>query len=273
MSKKEIMTAASAEILEQLRQSFPTDPGATRVQLPRLSMYSQDKFEGKGKTAVLVKEAGMFYTERQGDELDEEGKKVWVKEELGNTIEALILFRRKQLRYYDGDNEKFTSSPVYDEDTDIVPLFCDRKEVNKGTPAELKKAYEFTDPKDGKIKSKLEDNVILYVLYKGEMYQMGLRGSSMYSYKSYVRKTVPSTVITKLSSEAMEKGSITWNQMSFTPVRPLNSDEATDAVSCVKEIMAAIAMERAAFASRDTVKKEEDKELDSYIKDATKLLD
>ena len=56
-----VTTTLTDEQRALLGQMTPQEQGFTRIQLPRLGMYSQDKFEGKGKSAVLVKEAGMFY--------------------------------------------------------------------------------------------------------------------------------------------------------------------------------------------------------------------
>lgn len=265
---KEITTRASQEIMEQLKQSFPTDPGVNRIMLPRLSMASQDKTEGKGKAMKVVTEAGTFFIERQSDEIDEEtGKKIWTKEEIGKNFEGIILYQRKQLRYYDDSTQTYTSSPIYDEDDEVVPLWCNKAEVARGTPAELKKQYMYTD-KEGKEKSKLEDNKILYVLYNGEVFQMNLRGSSMYSFKAYARKFVPNTVLTAFSSEAKEKGSIAWNQMEFKAVRELNQEEAEAVIAKLSEIATSIKMEKATY-----VKAEKVDELDEMVNAATKQLE
>lgn len=244
--------------LAELKASFPVEAGFTRVFLPRLGMNSQDKFEGKGKSAKLVKEAGQFFKEVQTDEVDEEGKKVWNKEDLGTEIEGIILYQRKQLRMFDEATEKYTSSPIYDSEDDVVPLFCDKKEVAKGTPAELKAMYKFLD-KDGKEKSKLEDNRILYVLMNGDVYQMNLRGSSMYSWLTYARKVSPPTVVTAFGSEAKEKGSINWNQMTFTPKRGISPEELNVVMEKVSEIKQGIEAEKNYYSknSKDEIDAEQ----------------
>ena len=114
--------------------------------------------------------------------------------------------------------------------------------------AELKAKYQYQD-KEGKTKSKLEDNKILYVLYDGEVYQLNLRGSSMYAYMSYARKVTPPAVLTRLSSEAREKGEIAWNQMTFEQVRSLNTKELTLSLEKVEETKNSIAVEKASYAS------------------------
>src|SRR3990167_1616754 len=100
MTKKELSTVVTEQALEQLRQSYPVELSYTKILLPRLGMYSQDVMEGKGKVAKVVSEAGEFYTDRQTDEEDKEGKKIWEKTELGKEIEGIILYQRKQFRFY-----------------------------------------------------------------------------------------------------------------------------------------------------------------------------
>lgn len=250
MNKKNaITTVASEESLALLKQNFPSDAGFTRTLIPRLAMASQDKTSGRGKSLVVEMEAGTFFTETQSEEENEEGKKIWNKTELGNEIEGIIIYQRKALRFYDEKLEQYTSSPIFDTSDDIVPLFCNKQEVARGTAAELKARPEYQFEKDGKIKSKLEDNKILYILYDGEVYQMTLRGSSMYSYLSYAKTLNPSTVITKFNSEPQEKGTISWNQMTFTKVKDLSQEEAEDVIAKQQDIMQGIAQEKQYFAS------------------------
>lgn len=246
---KEIISSPSEESLQALRDLTPQEAGFTRVMLPRITFKSQDVTEGKGKAMKVIVEAGTFIEERETDDEDEDtGKKIWDKTELGSEIEGIILVPRKQLKYFDESTEEFTSSPVYDEDTEIVPLFCNKVEIARGTPAELKKGYEYV--KDGKTKSKLEENRILYILRGEEIFQLNLRGSSMYSFLAYARKTLVPSVVTKMNSESKEKGSIAWNQMTFVPSRVLSQDELNDVISKIREIKQGIADEKAYFGNQ-----------------------
>jgi len=249
---KQITTTLSAEQKAALEALTPQEQGFVRKMLPRLGMYSQDKFEGKGKNAVLVKEAGMFYTEKETEEKDAEGKKVWVKEEVGTVIEGIVMFHRKQLSYYDEATEKYTSSPVYDSNDDVIPLFLDKKEIARGTPAELKSKYAYVDKKDNKVKSDLEENRILYILKDGETYQMNLRGSSMWAFSTYAKSVLVSACLTRFTSEPKEKGEIQWNQMSFDAVRDLTPEEASEVIAKVQEIVTGIEDEKAYYASLKT---------------------
>lgn len=253
---KELVTAPSEESVALVNAAFPIDSGYQQTMLPRLGMVSQDKFEGKGKNAELVKEAGMFFTEQSTDEVDEAGKNIWEKEDLGTDgIEVQIIYQRKQLRHYDEATETFTSSPVYDTDDEIIPLFANKAEIARGTPAELKKGYEYVDKKTGKVKSGLEDNRILYVLYEGELYQMNLRGSSMYSFMTFSRKARPgvASALIKLTSSAQENGAVAWNRMEFEVVRPLNAKEIEEVQEKQKELIQEIQERKAKFAEKDAV--------------------
>lgn len=250
MSKKNQEVAVVDEVaLAQLREQFPVEQSFQRVNLPRLGMFSQDQTEGKGKQMKVVSEAGEFYIEKESDEVDENGKKIWKKEELGKEIEGTIMYYRKQLSMYDKDTEKYTNSPIYDNDDEVVPLFCERKEIARGLPKDLKASYAYED--NGKQKSKLQDNRVLYVLYNGQTYQMTLKGTSMYSFMSYTRKCVPPLMRTKFSSEAQTRGDTEWNMMTFTTIRNLDNEEVNvvlghqnnirDAIKAEKEYFAAVA--------------------------------
>lgn len=252
------------DALEALRQMYPTEAAFNRILLPRLGMVSQDKTEGKGKAMKVVAEAGIFFTEVQTDNEDPEtGKKLWEREDIGTTMEGIIIYQRKQLRSYDESTEEFTSSPIYDTEDEVIPLFCNRTEVARGTPAELKARPEFEIVKDGKKKSKLEDNRILYVLYNDTIYQLNLRGSSMYAFMTYARKlapNVPPSVLTRFDSEAKEKGTIAWNQMTFENVRPVSKKELTDIMERVNAIKDGIAQEKGFFVSKKSADEAEGEE-------------
>ncbi len=246
----EVAVQMSDATLELLKQSFPVEASFQRILLPRISMRSQDLLEGKGKSARVTEEAGTFFTETQVEELDENGKKKWVKKDLGKSIEVIIFFRRKQLKFFDG--EKYTSSPIYDTDDQVVPLFRDKVEVNRGTPAELKarKEYQGVSAK-GKAISKLEENRILYILHEGQIYQLSIRGTSMYAFMTYAKSLLtPSSVLTKLGSEEKQNGSISWSQMTFEVVRNLTSEEGKEVLQSVKEIENSVETEKQFFANQ-----------------------
>jgi len=252
---KEMIVPASAESLAVLANMVPQEQGFTRIMLPRLGLFSQDKTEGKGKAMKVVTEAGTFYTDRETDEVNEEGKKVWVKDVIdGLSIDATIIYQRKQLRHYDEATEEYTSSPIYDTDDEVVVLFKDKKEIARGTPKELKARPEYQFTKEGKTRSSLEENKILYVLYNDELYQMNLRGTSMYAYADYARKTTPTVAafLTSIGTEAMEKGSISWTKMVFSIARALNADEVANVIEKVTEIKNAISAEKSFYATADS---------------------
>lgn len=283
MGKKgtELANVASDEALAQLSQQFPVEPGFANVSFPRMGLISQDVTEEKknpktGKKEIeVITEAGTFYIEKEtGEEedvFDEKTgkktgtKKVWERTEIGDSVDVIIGFQRKQLKYFDKDTEVYTSSTVYDEETDIVKLFRSGAEVDEGTPAELKAKYPGVT-KTGKPKSELEDNRIVYVLYEGEWYQMNLRGTSMYAYMTYTRKTQPgpNAVVTTLGSEYKESGKINWNQMTFEAGRTITSEEAETVLEFIKEMHEAIQTRKGMAAQ----KAKADEEFENYGKDA-----
>jgi len=156
---------------------------------------------------------------------------------------------------------------VYDGATDIVPLFNNvtKKEIARGTSEELKKLSEFLEVKDGKTVSKLKDNRVLYVLYQDELYQLTIKGSSMYAYMDYEKKIGnPTRYVTAFNSTARENGSIKWNQMTFEAVRSINQEELVRAVDEVNKIKAAIAISKASYEATKP-KEDEDKDLNAFV--------
>ncbi len=249
---KELSTQVDKEVLEQIQSSYPIENTFNRVSLPRLEFASQDVTEGKGKAMKVVVEAGTFSLSKPTDEKDENGKPVWNKEEIGKELELIVLYERKQLKFFDG--ESYTSSPIYDSDDQIVKLFKNKQEVDRGLPADLKarKIYKGKSAK-GKDISKLEENKILYVLYEGEVYQFSIRGTSMYAFKTYKKDVIPNGVITQLNSESKENGAIAWNQITWTQTRPINKEEGKLVMEKIGEIKDAIKMEQQFFAQSNEI--------------------
>ena len=73
----------------------------------------------------------------------------------------------------------------------------------------------------------------------------------MYSLLSYEKGVIAPTVITEFSSEAMEKGEISWNKMTFKVVRKLTTEEAEKVAELQKEAIEAIGASKASFAKTD----------------------
>jgi hypothetical protein len=272
MSKnKEVSTRVEQDINKQLAEAYPSEPMAQRINLPRIDYVSQDKTEGKGKSMKVVVEAGTFFTNSATDEKDEEGKTVYEKKEIGTSFEGIILYQRKQLRYYDESTNEFINTPVYDNDDEVLPLWRSKKEIAKGTPAELKEPYKYED-KDGKTKCRLEDVRILYIEYDGEIYQLSLRGSSMWAFKKFATGTIPNQYWTRFSSESKENGAISWNQMTFTAFKELTLEEKQDVLNKIKVIQNTIMAEKSQFMKTVEASDKADEELDALVADATKRL-
>lgn len=228
MSK--IKDELSKEQLAVLNDAFPVVENNSRPSLPRFGMLSKDlteetKVGGKKKIEVL-QSAGTFYTEKDLGDVNDEGKKIWTKEYLGEgeDVDVIIAFHRKQLRLFDKSLAKFISSPIYDSKDQVIPLYLDKRQIAKGNQEELQALYPAMSEKGKKI-SKLKEEKILYVLFKGELYQMNLTQSSKYSFLDYAKRVNPSTVVTTLSSIEETNGSNTYRKVTFKNTRTINSAE------------------------------------------------
>jgi hypothetical protein len=279
MSKKEIATL-SPEQLETLNASYPVSDDNSRQSYPRFGMLSKDITEtqgtGKNKKITIVQSAGTFYTEKDEGEVNEDGNKVWTKTFLGESEDVIIAFHRKQLRLYDNSLEKFISSPIYDTTDQVIPLYLDKRQIAKGTPAQLQSLYPAMSEKGKKI-SKLKEHTILYILYKGEMYQCNLTISSGWSFSDYKKKINPSTVITTLSSVEETNGSNIYRKMLFKNKRLINGgDEFTAVEEAQSALKSTVDSDKAYFLSQANTQiegvKDGDAELNEMVNDANKAL-
>lgn len=229
MSKKET-NVITQEQLEILNNAFPVATESNRPQYARLGMLSKDLTEvtgtGKNKKVKILQPSGTFYIESDKGEVDESsGKKKWSKDFIdGETIEVIICYHRKQLRMYDSSLEKFYSTPVYDNASQVLPLYLDKQVVMKGTQPELQAKFPTLTLK-GKPSSKLKEETILYVAYEGELHQMNLSQSSKWTFKDYTKQGNPSTCITTLGSVEDTFGDNTFSKVTFTKGRVINRDE------------------------------------------------
>lgn len=229
MSKKETALALTDEQKALLDESYPVSDESSRLLLPRFGMLSKDiteeKGTGKNKKIDVIQAAGTFYTERDLGETSAEGKKVWTKEFIEDElVDVVIVYHRYQLRKYDSSLEKFISSPIYDNPEQIIPLYLDKQVIKRGTEKDLQDLYPALTQK-GKPTSDLKKEVILYVLYNGELHQLNLSQSSKWEFMSYKRKVNPSTVITTISSTEETFGKNTYRKMMFSVKRSITSEE------------------------------------------------
>lgn len=229
-TKKETALALTEEQLAVLNESYPASDESNKLQLPRLGLLSKDRVveegTGKSKKITVVNAAGEFYTEKDLGEIDPEtGKKIWTKEFIdGDSIEGVIVYQRYQLRKYDSSLEKFISSPMYDSEDQVLPLYLDKQVIKRGTEKELQALYPALTQK-GKPTSDLKKEVILFVVFNGELHQLNLSQSSKWEFMNYKKKVNPSTVLTKFSSIEETFGTNTYRKMQFTTIRPITSEE------------------------------------------------
>lgn len=225
MSKKNTLTP---EQIALLNEAYPVSESSSRLSLPCLGMLSKDITEetgtGKKKTIKVIEAAGTFYTERDLGEVDEDtGKKVWTKKYLSEEIDVIIVYHRKQLRMYDEGLKKFFSTPLYDSKDQVIPLYMDRKRVAIGTQEELQAKFPTTNSK-GKMSSKLKEEMILFVIYEGELFQCNLSQSSKWAFMAYKKSLNPSTVTTRISSVEETFGSNTYRKMTFESLGTIDGD-------------------------------------------------
>jgi hypothetical protein len=269
--KKTITKELSEDQLAILNESYPVSGESNRLSLPRFGMLSKDIVEesgtGKNKKIKVVQAAGTFFTEKDEGEIDEDGKSVWTRNYIeSENVEVIISFHRWQLRKYDSSLEKFISSPIYDTPEQVLPLYLDKQVIQRGTEAQLQALYPALTQK-GKKSSDLKKDIVLYVVYNGELYQAHLSQSSKWSFLTYRRTLNPSTVVTTLGSVEETFGKNTYRKMTFTKGRQINPDEfeiVTENQGKLKEVVQSD--ERLFLASGDgNSEAEADKELDDIV--------
>ncbi len=223
--------------LATLNEAFPVVEANNRLSLPRFGMLSKDIVEesgtGKNKKIKVIEASGTFFTEiGNGDDME----KTFLE---GEEKDVIIVFHRKQLKYFDKGLEKFISSPIFDNDDQVIPLYLDKRVVAKGTKQELQDRYPALTQK-GKKTSDLKEYKVLYVLVDGVFYQMNTAISSGWAFNKYASEfkegTSPATVVTTLTSHEETFGSNTFRKIDFTNKRPITADE----LALVKESQALI---------------------------------
>lgn len=239
MSKK-----LTEQQLAILNEAFPVAGETSRISLPRFGMLSKDITETVGtrktKKIKVIQSAGSFFTESDEGEVNDEGKKVWTKKFIeGETVDVIITYHRRQLRMYDASLEKFYSTPVYDNATQVLPLYLDKQVVKRGTQAELQSMFPTLTLK-GKASSKLKEETILYIIYNGEQYQMNLSQSSKWTFKDYAKKVNPSTVVTTLGSIEDTFGDNIFSKVTFTNKCLIDGDQfelVSESQNTLKEVV------------------------------------
>ena len=283
--------APDQEVLDSISQAFPSEERKQFLSFPKLRMVSKDQTEGTGKNMKVTTEAGTFFTDvqdKEETEVEEEVrqkngkikiekimKRLWTSDELGPEVQGIIVFQRYQLKMWDQANERFISSAVYDKGDTDIPLFEGKNEIARGTPEELKAPYsEVQKGKDGKkdkTVSKLKDERVLFVWIGndseegGQVYQMSVKGKSMYNYLKYTGEVKVPTVVTSFNSVPDEFGSNKFNTMTFEQVRGINATEAEKIQEAQAILREYIANQKEAFANKaeDTGKKEADEVYDN----------
>lgn len=252
---EEVTTEASAEALNELANLFPQADSFNRTQFPKLVFKSQTQLDDEEN--VVVK-AGTFFLDEPTDEEDEDGKVKWTHNDLGQKIEGHIIYHRKRLQMWDADTEEFYSTPMFDNALETIPLFKSGEFIEQGTPAQLKALYsenkEVDDKKTGEKKmikvSKLRDAAVLYIIIDGKLTELTIAGSSMWSFKEYLKKTAVPATITEFSSTKEQQGSNKWNKMAFKALRNPTAEEASLALQIGRDLLKGIEDEKAYYAAK-----------------------
>lgn len=271
MSKK-----VDPQELAILNEAFPIVESTDRVRYPRMNMLSKDEVEttgtGKNKKIKVIEAAGTFYIDVKGD--NDEFEKNFLE---GDTQDFIIVYHRKQVKYFDKGLNKFISSPIFDTDEQIVPLYLDKRVIARGTKAELQARYPALTQK-GKKTSDLKEYKVLYVLYAGKMYELNMSVTSGWAFSKYASSfkdgASPATVVTTIGSVEETNGSNTYRKMTFVKGRAIDADE----LELIKENQQAVkesAESSAQYYLTESTKpapKDGDEELDEMVAGATKQL-
>lgn len=274
MAKNQALAkAASDEELAELNDVYQSEEFTSGPKVPRIEFTAKDVVEvsgvGKTKKIKVITAAGEFIKSVQSEtETDEAGKKIWEKEELGDQIEGIVLYKRMQLRMFvqDGKEGHYISSAPYDSKNEKVALFENKKKIATGTPEELQEEYTYEAENDKKQKYQkcdLKEEKILFILNAadGEVYQLTVRGSSVWALSAYEKALdplKPTNVLTRFNSEPMVKGDNNWNQMTFENVRKVTSAEASKIKELQTNIVTALAQYKSSRNSSDDESEEEE---------------
>lgn len=251
---KAVAKTASQEALDALSQQFPQAESFNRPQFPKLVFNSQTKLDDDDK---VIMKAGALAIDTATEEKDEDGKTIFDREEIGQSLEGHIIYHRLRLQMWIEEETTFYSSPMYDSQNDIVPLFAGGDFVKAGTPKELRALYphEIEYEKGGEKKtfttSHLQEVPVLYVLIGEKLVELTITGrTSASQWKKYLKKTAVPQTITKIHSSKQTKGANKWNQMEFEAVRDLTPAEVEVALKYQKDLLEIFTAEKEFYANK-----------------------
>ena len=234
------LAVISEEQLNELKDLTGESEGEIhRMQFPRVGFtpFSKDlaksaKQEGKDE----FEHAGRFQTTKKNEAGEYEVKFTEPLRE----IEISVILERKKLSYFNDATGSFVSSAEFDFNDEVIPLFEARKRIAQGSVEELQARYLYTD-KDGKEKSNLKIEKVLYVKYNGEVYTLTFKGTNMFAYSKY-KHSLPkhlsvSTVKTKITNHIEENGAQKWVLCDFENVGMLDFKEVLDDVRALRSAL------------------------------------
>jgi len=221
------------------------------MHFPKIGMLSKDVTEesgtGKAKKIEVINAAGEFYVESKSDEVDENNKAIYIKTFFeGELIEGIIVYHRKLLKMWDEANKTFIFTPLFDDESEVVPLFKGKDKINTGTPKQLQSLYPALTLK-GKPTSDLKEITMLYVLKDEELYQMELSVSSGWEFSSYKRSVVVPATVTIFSSVEETFGTNTYRKMVFKSKGNISAEQFEVVKETVQNIKDSINAEKEYF--------------------------
>ena len=233
---KTIQTTLSQDQIQELKLQQPIENSYQKMHFPELGMLSQDETEesgtGKAKKIEVINAAGEFFIKTK-EEVIEDGKTKNVYSNKyfdGETLEGIIVYHRKMLKMWDAGNKVFITTPIFDDENEIIPLFSSGKKYTKdgmevkGNIKQLQSLFPAVSAK-GTPTSKLKQITILYVLMDDKMYQMELSASSTWLFSDYKRNNVVPAVVTSIGSLEDTQGVVVYRKCTFKSIGSISTEQ------------------------------------------------
>jgi hypothetical protein len=235
-----------SSVFDQLRASYPqhAEDNYQKNYLPQIRFKAKAVLDDND---VVVTKAGTFVNVVRSEDKNAEGKNEYVEEVIGSKLENVSnVFERYKLSFYDGVNNTYVASPLFDDkEQEVVKLFSGGKEIASGTAKELQELYMVE--KDGKKKSELKLHKVLYIVVDGVLHEMALSVGNGYAWAEFKRNCQVALIKFTIDSKKTEFGGNKYNEMVFTAGEYLTEEEALANLKLIQDIKTGIAAEKAYF--------------------------
>ena len=207
------------------------------VQIDKTKIQNLRELTGEGnKSQINTKKIEVDYRkseETYGNFAITEGRKEndkFIKEykTIGKSFTGVILKGRYMVKGFDKSESKYYSYEFDDFNKEIVLFSTEsRAEIERGLYRDLKDKYQ------------LDKKLVLYVLYKEEIYRLILSGGTLSFYWEYLRfftDTSVSLFVTEFkTSELQTNGNVEYFEISFSQAGLFDQNKAIDLVKKVHE--------------------------------------